>query len=228
MKSTNQPPADSPAKAPLQVRKCAHPSPAGALPAAQSYEDHRRDDAGLYADILFGDATGYVCGATGKNPFLNAKNKYSFSPSGWHEFALRWPDQRDELVDAIVRAADAQVDLFVCPYLRVSEDRKRGSAVERRFIHADIDGELSTEKVQAVGGFAVDSGTEGHGHVYIALSAPVDVRQHEVLCRALGRYLGNADAKVSDNDVLRPPGSVNRKPTVRGVAASPVRWLVKP
>jgi hypothetical protein len=177
---------------------------------------------------MFSDADGYVCGATGRDPYLSEKGKYTFPKRGWNEFSLRWPEQRDILVDTIVGAADAQVDLFLSPYLRRSPDRSKGNVVRRDRIHADIDGALSAEKVQAVGGFAVDSGTEGHGHVYVALSSPVDTRQHEALCRALGRYLGHADAKVSDNDVLRPPGSVNRKPTVRGMAASPVRWLVKP
>jgi hypothetical protein len=196
--------------------------------ARQPIKDQRRADAGRYVDTVFGDATGYVCGATGRNPYLSEKGKYTFPERGWNEFAFRWPEQREELVESIVGAADAKVDLFLCPYLRTDNNRKKGSAVDRRLVHADIDGALSPEKVQSVGGFAVDSGTEGHGHVYIALSAPVDVRQHEALCRALGRYLGHADAKVSDNDVLRPPGSVNRKPTARGMAASPVRWLVEP
>ena len=87
----------------------------------------------------------------------------------------------------------------------------------------------TVEKVQAVGGFAVASGSEGHGHAYIALSASVTTDQHEALCRAWGRHLvGRADAKVSDNDLLRPPGTYNRKPTVRGGKPVPVRWLVKP
>jgi hypothetical protein len=214
--------------APTDGRRDPKAAPPDTVQAAQPDDHERRADAALYVDIMFGDDTGYACVATGRDPYLSEKGKYTFPKRGWNEFSLRWPEQRDDLINAIVGAADARVDLYVCSYLRTSPDRSKGNVVRRDRIHADIDGELSAEKVKAVGGFAVDSGTEGHGHVYLALSTPVDVRQHEALCRALGRYLGHADAKVSDNDVLRPPGSVNRKPTVRGVAASPVRWLVKP
>jgi putative DNA primase/helicase len=197
--------------------------------ARQPIEDQRRADAGRYVDIVFGEATGYACGATGRNPYLSEKGKYTFPDRGWNEFAFRWPEQRDELVESIVGAADAKVDLFLCPYLRTDNNRKKGSAVDRRLVHADIDVPMPVEKVKAVGGFAIDSGTPGHGHAYIALSVPVSTPQHEALCRAWARYLvGKADPKISDNDVLRPPGSVNRKSMLRGEAPSPVRWLVKP
>ena len=84
---------------------------------------------------------------------------------------------------------------------------------------------MEKAKVEAVDGYAVASGTGQHGHVYVALSRPVSATQLTALCRALGRYLGAADARIAENDVLRPPGTVNRKPTVRGGEPVPVRWL---
>jgi hypothetical protein len=207
------------------------------VPEDAPFEHHSDDQAAkppvdaqdteLYFDTLFGDATGDVALAVGKFPYLTEAEKYRHT--SWRESSLSWPEQRDELIKVVQGAADYEADVYVSPYLRTTGGgRKKGNAVERRFVHADIDGELSAEKVQALGGIAVDSGTDGHGHAYVALNGPVTADQHQGLCRALGRYLGHADAKISDNDVFRPPGSVNRKPTVRGMAASPVRWLVKP
>jgi hypothetical protein len=197
--------------------------------AAQPKIADQRNALDLYLDTFFGHTTGYACVGIGRKPYLNEQGRYTFPKGGWRESSFRWPEERDELVKVVLGAEDSDADVYLCPYLRSSPDREKGNAVDRRFIHADIDVQVPVEKVEALGGFAVDSGTEGHGHAYIALSAPVSTEQHEALCRAWGRHLvGRADAKVSDNDLLRPPGSVNRKPTVRGKAASPVRWLVKP
>ena len=120
-------------------------------------------------------------------------------------------------------------DVYVCTNLMWSDKRAQGAAVTHTLIHADKDtGQLDPEKVRAIDGFAVASGTPGHGHVYVQLSEPVTAAQHRVLCRALGDYLGGADAKISDNDVLRPPGTLNHKPTVTGGEPAAVEWLVRP
>ena len=107
--------------------------------------------------------------------------------------------------------------------------RNKGEALARPLCHADIDGGLDLDLVRAIeGAFAVSSGTPGHGHVYVALTESVTEAQHEMLCRWLGERLGHADNKVSDNDVLRPPGTLNWKPTVDGGQPLPVVWAVKP
>lgn len=60
------------------------------------------------------------------------------------------------------------------------------------------------------------------------LTESVPLQQHEVLCRGLRDYLGVRDAKVSDNDVLRPPGTLNHKGRPRGSESTPVEWLIRP
>jgi hypothetical protein len=117
----------------------------------------------------------------------------------------------------------------VCPYLMWSDKRAKGAAVARPQVHADIDhGHLDGEKVRAIDGFAVASGTPGNGHVYVALTESVPAHWHRALCRGLGDYLGGADAKISENDVLRPPGTLNHKPTAAGGDPAVVTWLVPP
>ncbi len=103
-------------------------------------------------------------------------------------------------------------------------------AVEHRWLHSDIDREpfdsVKAEKLDNIGGFAIASGSPDHAHVYVPLSESVSAEQHEELCIGLGKYLGGADSKISDNDVLRLPGTSNHKPRVRnGEPIAPVRWL---
>jgi hypothetical protein len=108
--------------------------------------------------------------------------------------------------------------------------RRKGNAVSRLTVHADIDGELAIEKVKSIeGAFAVASGSPGHAHVYVPLSESITSAQHDALSKALGAYLGNADvAKHSDNDLLRPPGTLNHKSAAAGGEPTPVVWLIKP
>ncbi len=124
----------------------------------------------------------------------------------------------------------ASADVFVCPYLH-PDRRRKGQATRRRHIHADVDGPLDLEQTRALGAFAVASGTktaEGpHGHVYVRLDAEVDAHMHHALCVGLGRLVGGAawdSSKASDEDVLRPVGTLNYKhdPPAR------VRWLIEP
>ncbi|MGB0972436.1 MAG: hypothetical protein ACPGVG_15980 [Mycobacterium sp.] len=44
---------------------------------------------------------------------------------------------------------------------------------------------------------------------------------------ALRDHLGG-DSKISDNDLQRPPGTLNHKPTMAGGEPTSVRWLIEP
>jgi hypothetical protein len=44
----------------------------------------------------------------------------------------------------------------------------------------------------------------------------------------VGAYLGAIDSKITDNDLLRPPGTFNYKPTLDGRDPAPVEWVVRP
>jgi putative DNA primase/helicase len=185
-------------------------------------------DAGAlryYLHACYGDGTGVLVLGVGSDPHLTANGKVKHRH--WSESTkFDWPNEADKAVRAIIQAA-AMDDAYVCPYLMRTNKRAKGNAVTRMLVHADVDnGSLDADKVQSLGGFAIASGTPGNGHAYVPLMQPVSPEQHEALCRGLGAYLGAADAKVSDNDVLRPPGTFNYKPTVHGGEPVPVTWLV--
>src|SRR3954453_18404697 len=176
------------------TRNGAAPEESAAPPddlTARQVGDQRIEQKALdrYLNAIFGDGIGYAHLARGTKPYLSESGRYAFGRN-WGEDAFAWPERRAELVKMIEQAVADDADVYLCPYLMKGEKRTKGTAVERRLAHADIDGEIDVAKVTQLGGFAISSGSEGHGHAYVALSAPVDARQHEALCRALGPHLG--------------------------------------
>jgi Protein of unknown function (DUF3631) len=136
---------------------------------------------------------------------------------------FRWPTESDNALTYIAKAAPLG-DIYMCPYPMRERRRAKGEAAQRVLMHADVDGDLDEQKIAELGGFIVRSGSPGHGHAYIPLAWPVTPDQHEALCRALAAHLGG-DAKYSDNDLLRPPGTWNYKSKVDGTDPSPVTAL---
>lgn len=178
-----------------------------------------------YLDAVLAGGEGQLHIAVGAGPHLNDAGKYSHDT--WTQSHFAWPAEAEQAEREITRAA-LQSDVYVCPYLMWADKRARGAAVAHRLVHADIDGAIDPAKITDLGGFAVASGTAGHGHAYVALSESVPAHWHRALCRGLGQFLGHADAKIADNDVLRPPGTANYKPAAAGGEPVAVRWLTKP
>jgi hypothetical protein len=180
------------------------------------------DDTARYFQACFGDTAGWLAVAIGHEPHVDDAGKYAHKR--WEEHAAPWPKRVGDVVAAIARSAQS-ADVYCCPYLMRDRRRTKGNAASHALVHADIDGELDPDAVRALGGFAVTSGTPGHAHVYVPLSYAVTPTQHEVLCCGLAERLGG-DAKYSDNDLLRPPGTLNHKPAAAGGAPAAVEWLV--
>jgi hypothetical protein len=199
--------------------------------ASQSAADSTVPDAlDTYLDVVLGDGVGYahLATATGWQRLASGKPR----PVGFTPTAFSWPAERVGMVTEIRQATATGGDVWLTPYVLTGARREKGTAVDRRLIHTDVDGPVDLAAVTALGGFAVASGgsTDGrpHAHVYVALAEPVDAVTHTRLCRALCQRLAGDRGKVSDNDLLRPPGTVNGKPTVTGGHAMAVSWLVAP
>jgi hypothetical protein len=178
-----------------------------------------------YFNACYGDTTGVLHIAVGHSPYLR-NDKYAFNEFVQSHFA--YPDEADRAAREVLREAKLH-DVYVCPYLMWADKRTKGAAVAHILIHADIDaGLLDAERVRTIGGFVVGSGTPGNGHAYVPLSESVIAPVHRALCGGLGAYLGAIDSKIADNDLLRPPGTVNYKPTLDGHDPAPVEWVVRP
>jgi hypothetical protein len=200
--------------------------------SGQAGDSVEQSDIRLYFKAVFGEDRGLLTFALGMNPGRDPKSgKYRhgyWSERRGHKLVLHWPEQAED-VYAAVELVGAQGDLYVCPYLRRNLARVKGDAVILRLLHTDVDDGLDLEVARELGAFVVGSGTSGNGHVYVPLSRPVTLVQHKALCKGLIARLGGDKGKHSDNDLLRPVGAYNLKPTVFD-NKPPVRitWLVKP
>jgi len=182
-----------------------------------------------YLNAVYGDHTGTVFLALGTDPQLAKSGKYR--QGRWNEVSFAWPADVDVLEAGIVEAADAG-DVYLCVSLMSGRDRTPGDAVCLDVLHADVDnGNLDIDKAEKLGGFVVGSGTEGNGHVYIPMSEPVTPAQYTLLEQGLVAFLGADRGKIAANDVLRPPGTLNHKPSVMnggGGLPTAVEWLIPP
>lgn len=179
-----------------------------------------------YFDAVFGDGVGKLHIACGWR--IHRSDTGKFKHEEWIETRFDYPAKREQAARELAQSAMAGADVYVCPYLTWGEKRGKGTAIGHQVLHADVDTTFDLEKIHAIGGCAIFSGTPGHVHVYVQLARKVLAHQHTALERALVAYLGADAAKISDNDVLRPPGTLNRKPTVAGDDPVEVSWLLHP
>lgn len=183
-----------------------------------------------YLRAVYGDTTGRAHVAFGRKPRVTDDGRYEHE--NWVQTSFAWPAEADQMVREIGQelATGDPLDVYVCPYLMHGNKRAKGAAVARRLVHADVDnGALNLARLVDLDGFAVGSGSPGNGHAYLPLSESVPGHWHTTLCRGLGTYLGAVDSKITDNDVLRPPGTWNHKPPTFGTGEpAPVVWLRHP
>lgn len=172
-------------------------------------------DAGMirrFLDVQYGASVGFAWICT-KTPGVDR----SFTNT-----SFEWPTEADALVRNVIQEDAAGQEVWYCVHLHSDgSNRNEGNAIERRRLHADIDEvtEENSRLVSELGAWVVYSGSPGHLHVYVDLSESVDRLTYNRLEDSLTKYLG-ADAKKRDNDILRIPGTGNKKysPPV------PVEW----
>lgn len=177
------------------------------------------EQAGQYLQRLFGDRKGFVAMAFGHNPKLKAGKGRRFAKEDWREKIYAWPSQADDIledVDNLLNQPETKnenVEIFINPALRAKPSRKRGTAAPLKWIWCDVDhtpDQGAIDRINALGAMSVLSGTNGNRHVYVELVKPVSAVAHRALMRALQQALGG-DSKITENDVLRLPGTWNWK-----------------
>ncbi|WP_454198221.1 AAA family ATPase [Nocardia sp. Marseille-Q1738] len=169
------------------------------------------DMIGEYIRELLGDTAGFAYLA------------YEDDNGQHRETPFRVPRNRDVLIGEIVRTATFFGNVWLCPYPMRDQRRWKGNAARRMHVHADVDQAVELEAVRALRGFAVCSGTPSHLHIYLRLTRDVSGPQHRALCGGLRERLGGDD-KINDNDLLRPPGTLNHKHD----PPLPVTWAIRP
>ena len=178
-----------------------------------------RSDTGRFLDALFGSTEGVA--------WISAKKL----PSGkWLQGHGRWPAARKGMLATIEQYDATGHEVYMCTTLRRpgTTDRQQGQAVELRWLHVDLDGPtIDPALYEKLAPMRVASGSPGHEHVYIRLTEPIGPPRWKALQGALDQRLGG-DHKISDNDVLRVPGTHHRKPGKPASLVVVVEWGGEP
>jgi hypothetical protein len=166
----------------------------------------RNTQAETYMRMLFADHSGYVAVAS-KNGQAGA----------WSEHVFSWPDDRDLILSWA--ESNRTGDVFICPALRRTRSRSKNDGAHLQWLWADVDWQdVPTERrddvkrrIAKTSTFTVASGSGDNVHVYVKLPKPVPLDMWRRLNTGLRVYL-DADAKHTDNALLRLPGTTNHKP----------------
>jgi hypothetical protein len=178
-----------------------------------------------FLSALYGTTAGTMFVFVGYGGHFTTNGAYKYKSHT--ETAFDVPGEMEHAVREIVQAP-LLGDVYVSTGLHTGRIRKKNTTVSRDTIHTDVDGGLDLDRVAEFdGAFVIGSGSDGHGHIYIPVAGNPTAAEFAVLERAAQRYFGG-DSKISDNDLLRPPGSVNHKGAARGADPTPVVWLIRP
>ena len=127
-----------------------------------------------------------------------------------------WPACADEAARWAITTAADRSDIYVCPMLRTERSRTKTTGAGGRWGWVDIDGPLTATRKAVLASLGdavrvVSSGT-GH-HAYIDLGEMHTPEAVEDFNRSMVAVL-RADAKWSNESLLRLPGTWNYKPVV--------------
>lgn len=169
------------------------------------------DVSAAFEDLVLGERSGFLAVAFGYGPHRADTGRYTHRE--WQEMQFSWPADREKLAVEVARLQlqGEQVDVYVCPAVRFTSDRRKGSALPPQVCWVDLDNEPADPDLwQTLAPFVVASGQPGHRHAYLPLTRPVDLGTHARLNKALAQRLGG-DHKWSDESLLRLPGTWNHK-----------------
>ena len=175
-----------------------------------------------YLSELFGSNKGYVAVAS----------KAGEGKADWTEKSFLWPNDRQELVAWVDDRKNT--DLFICPALRRSPGRRKNDGAHLQWLWADVDfqdidprhHEKIRARVQRLGNLVVWSGSGQNCHVYVRLDRVVHLDVWRRLNLGLRKAL-MADAKHTDNALLRIPGTQNYKPGGKAVRMESGRGVIR-
>ncbi|BDD84494.1 hypothetical protein TPB0596_42570 [Tsukamurella pulmonis] len=165
------------------------------------FADTPRDEAIEHLLTMWERSRGYAFVAS-KDPHTNQ----------WEEASFPWPARRDDLFRWVTRRLNTK-HVFYAPHVMGVDKRGRGNAKVRHWVWLDLDDAVGDDSflTEFPPTLRVDSGTEGHGHLFWRVDDLPDWETHQRLCTAIGLTLQTKNDKVTDNDLFRLPGSINHK-----------------
>ena len=168
-----------------------------------------------FTRALWGDHDGYACVGHGA-PHLDTNGMYRHR--GFSQTFHEWPSASVAMAEQMMTLAARGHDVYVTPMLRAEKGRKKGTGAGAQWAWVDLDGPMTEDRLRVLRALGdtvrvVSSGT-GH-HAYFQLDEWTPLDEVENTNRALASML-DGDSKWDDTSFLRPPGTYNRKPLLRG------------
>ena len=149
---------------------------------------------------LWGDAHGYV--------YVSRFDRRA--ERGDFKNRFEYPAEMDDVREYIETHATTH-ELFFCPFVHKYADSKRkGASVERRWVCVDQDRPMTNQDALRPT-LVVESGTQGHSHLYYSVPEGVGVDEYQAIAQGIGDLLGCGNDKTTDEGFFRVPGTLNFK-----------------
>jgi hypothetical protein len=157
-----------------------------------------------FFEHMYGSESGYAYSPT-KNPNLNA-------PQNWTQKFFKWPDEKQELIDHVVRESPDN-EVYYSPALFSRPTAKRRSFKCTRFVWAEFDGDLPKDLHDIPEpSLRIRSSTPGHEHWYWELDDFIySAAEVEYITSRLTYALGADRSGWDAPTVLRPPGTIHHE-----------------
>lgn len=190
--------------------------------------DDERTQASWWLGRVLGRRAGRAVLGFGHSGHYIGTGAYTFTR--WEQRDYDWPRQCHLVLnEALDKSVTTDVYVSVLLHRAGTSGRIKDTVLPGALAWADVDGEWTAQRQQALDALGVESwqvssGARGGRHVYVPIGESLDPQQLEGVNRRLGVPLG-ADDGWSCTKVLRLPGTWNHKPRAAGGASVPVRWV---
>jgi len=169
--------------------------------------------------LIFGDQTGPLAlfsadRQEGVKGLQNPRSAY-----------FNYPSEAPAAIARAMKMSEQGQESYFCPHLLTTPDRKKANAAQISTLYSDQDGAPIPEgRLKPT---AVVESSPGRYHCYYKLTRPISPEYAEQLNKRLTRTVDGDDGGCKLAQLLRVPGTVNRKygepHTVRGRESDPER-----
>lgn len=132
----------------------------------------------------------------------------------WHTYAFRWPKGRQKAVERIFRADEDAANVYICPALFNAPKRLREHVAGSHCLWMDSDGNapMTFDAAVPVPSLRIRTSSPTNIHDYWLLDEFLDdIDALETGNRSITAYFGTDQSGWDATQLLRPPGTTNRK-----------------
>jgi hypothetical protein len=153
---------------------------------------------------IYGEASGFLCLATGKR-----KAFYSNDIPDFHQEFFQYPDKVPDAVAWIQKSSQDGLETYFCAHLLTEPTRRKENAAQVYALYADLD-EATIPRLFPQPTALIES-SPGRLQAFWKLSRPLPPEEAELLNKRIAIALGADKSGFDLTQVLRPPGTTNYK-----------------